>query len=69
MVGICRQAIIIMTIVQFAWNPPAISHPESVLKYRLFYRQVTNVIMMMVTTMLMMMVMAIMVTMMLTIMK
>ena len=34
--------IIIMIIVQFAWNPPAISHPESVLKYRLFYRQVNK---------------------------
>lgn len=29
------------TWLQFAWNPPAISHPESVLKYRLFYRQVS----------------------------
>lgn len=30
------------TWLQFTWNPPAISHPESVLKYRLFYRQVSS---------------------------
>ena len=39
--------ITMIIIIQFAWNPPAISHPESVLKYRLFYKQVTTVVMMM----------------------
>lgn len=29
------------TWLQFTWNPPAISHPEDVLKYRLFYKQVS----------------------------
>lgn len=29
------------TWLQFTWNPPAISHPEDVLKYRLFYQQVS----------------------------
>eukprot|EP00092_Neocalanus_flemingeri_P093803 GFUD01119242.1.p1 GENE.GFUD01119242.1~~GFUD01119242.1.p1 ORF type:complete len:1460 (+),score=180.34 GFUD01119242.1:219-4598(+) len=29
------------TWLQFAWNPPAITHPEDVLKYRLYYQQVS----------------------------
>jgi len=30
------------TWLQFSWNPPAISHPEDVIKYRLYYRQVSD---------------------------
>jgi len=29
------------TWLQFVWNPPAITHPEDVLKYRLHYQQVS----------------------------
>merc|ERR1719228_81789 len=29
------------TWLQFAWNPPAITHPEDVFKYRLYYQQVS----------------------------
>lgn len=29
------------TWLQFTWNPPAITHPENVLKYRLYYHQVS----------------------------
>merc|ERR1712106_1215582 len=29
------------TWLQFAWNPPAITHPEDLLKYRLYYQQVS----------------------------
>lgn len=29
------------TWLQFAWNPPAVTHPEDLLKYRLYYQQVS----------------------------
>jgi len=30
------------TWLQVTWNPPAITHPEDVLRYRVFYRQVSD---------------------------